>query len=160
MEQEQVILTAEGIRRLEQELEELKTVRRREVAERIKVARGFGDLSENAEYEAAKNEQAFVEGRIASLEKMLRNAQMVDEASVDPDVVNVGSLVEVEDLESGDRMELHIVGSSEADPGRSAISYQSPVGRALMGGRAGATVEVRLPDGHARFRILAVRRQA
>ncbi|MDI3298461.1 MAG: transcription elongation factor GreA [Bacillota bacterium] len=156
MEEQQVILTAEGIRKLERELEELKTVRRKEVAERIKVARGFGDLAENSEYEAAKNEQAFVEGRIATLEKMLRNAQMVDEANLDPDVVNVGSRVEVEDLDSGDRMELRIVGSSEADPARSTISYQSPVGRALMGGRAGATVEVRLPDGRARFRILSV----
>ncbi|MDI3316197.1 MAG: transcription elongation factor GreA [Bacillota bacterium] len=158
MDESQVILTEEGLRKLERELEELKTVRRKEVAERIKVARGYGDLSENSEYDAAKNEQAFIEGRIAALEKVLRNAQMVDEENIDPDVVNVGSRVEVEDLDSGDRMELRIVGSSEADPAHASISYQSPVGRALMGGRAGTTVEVGLPDGRARFRILSVRR--
>lgn len=159
MEQsKEVLLTPEGLKKLEDELEHLKSVKRREVAERIKVAREFGDLSENSEYEEAKNEQAFIEGRIITLEKILRNARIVDEESVNPAQVNVGSRVVLKDLESGDVHSYTIVGPSEADPRQSRISYQSPVGQAVMGRGAGQVVEVRLPNRLARFEIVQVSR--
>jgi transcription elongation factor GreA len=154
----EVLLTAEGLRKLEQELDELKTVRRREVAERIKVAREFGDLSENSEYEAAKTEQAWVEGRIMELEAQLRSARIVQESEVDPERVNIGTTVQLKDLDSGELLEYTIVGASEADPLNQRISYQCPVGQAVFGKVRGATVEVRLPGGVARFQILALRR--
>ncbi len=154
----EVLLTADGLHKLEDELELLKTVRRREVAERIKVAREFGDLSENSEYEEAKNEQAFVEGRILTLEKTLRSARIVSEAEVDPHRVNIGSSVTLRDLETREIFEYTIVGSSEADPAQNRISYQSPVGQAVFGQATGSTVEVRLPAGVARYEILAVAR--
>ncbi|MBX6723163.1 MAG: transcription elongation factor GreA [Dactylosporangium sp.] len=156
-EQEQ-LLTAEGVKRLEDELEHLKSVRRREVAERIKVAREFGDLSENSEYEEAKNEQAWVEGRIAYLESTLRNARIVGDEDVDPERVSLNSVVVLKDEEAGDEMTVRIVGSTEADPGQMRISYQSPVGQAVFGRRAGETVEVKLPAGVARYTILKVER--
>jgi transcription elongation factor GreA len=154
----EVLLTAEGLRRLEEELEFLKTVRRREVAERIKLARDFGDLTENSEYEEAKNEQAFVEGRILTLEKLLRNARIVSDNEVDPQSVNVGSTVTLRDLGTGEIVSYTIVGSSEADPAQSRISYQSPVGQAVFGKPVGSQVEVRLPGGFARYEIVAVSR--
>jgi transcription elongation factor GreA len=154
----EVLLTAEGLKKLEDELEHLKTVRRREVAERIKVARDFGDLSENSEYEEAKNEQAFVEGRIATLEKLLRNARVVDESDSDPRRVGIGSTVALRDLSSGEVFEYTIVGSTEADPSQARISYQSPVGQAVLDQLQGSQVEVRLPGGVARYEIVAVTR--
>jgi transcription elongation factor GreA len=154
----EVLLTAEGLRKLEQELEELKTDRRRQVAERIKVAREFGDLSENSEYEAAKNEQAFVEGRILTLENLLRSARIVQDSDVDPHRVNLGTTVTLRDLDSGEMMEYTIVGSSEADPQNNRISYECPVGKAVFGQLTGATVEVRSPDGPARYEIVALAR--
>ena len=158
MRDEQVLLTPEGVKKLEDELTYLKTVRRREVAERIKVALGYGDLSENSEYDEAKNEQAFVEGRIGEIDRTLRNAKVVEEASVNPAEVNVGSTVELRDLEVQEELTYTIVGPSEADPMNNRISYRSPVGRALMGHRSGEVVDVELPEGSARFQLLSVRR--
>ena len=154
----EVLLTAEGLRKLEQELDELKTVRRREVAERIKVAREFGDLSENSEYEAAKNEQAWVEGRILELEAQLRSARIVRDSEVDPQRVNIGTTVQLKDLDSGEVLEYTIVGASEADPINNRISYQCPVGQAVFGKVSGTTVEVRLPGGLARYQVMGLRR--
>jgi transcription elongation factor GreA len=154
----EVLLTAEGLHKLEQELEELKTRKRREVAERIKVAREFGDLSENSEYEAAKNEQAFVEGRILTLENLLRTARIVQDSEVDPHRVNLGTTVTLRDVGSGEIVEYTIVGSSEADPLNNRISYECPVGRAVFGQATGSTVEVRLPAGVARYEIVALTR--
>lgn len=158
MEQNEVLLTPQGLRKLEEELEYLKSVKRREIAERIKVAREFGDIAENSEYDEAKNEQAFIEGRIASLEKTLRNARVVVAEDVDPLKVNVGSTVTLRDTETGEIFHYTIVGSSEADPRENRISYQSPVGRAVMGRTVGAIVEVRLPGSLARFEVLAITR--
>jgi len=157
-EKEEVILTREGLRKLEEELEYLKTIKRREVAERIRLAREFGDLAENAEYDEAKNEQAFLESRILTLEKTLRQARVVVEEELEPDRVNVGSRVVLEDLDSGEEFFYTVVGPSEADPSSSRISYRSPVGRALMGRMPGEVVEVRLPYGMARYRVKAVSR--
>ena len=154
----EVLLTAEGLRKLEVELEELKTVRRREVAERIKVAREFGDLSENSEYEAAKNEQAWVEGRVLALENQLRNARIVRESEMDPEHVNIGTTVKLKDVSNGEIVEYVIVGASEADPANSRISYQCPVGQAVLGKVSGATVDVRLPAGTVRYQILSLTR--
>lgn len=154
----EVLLTAEGLRRLEQELDELKGPKRREVAERIKVAREFGDLSENAEYEAAKNEQAFVEGRIMDLENLLRNARIVQDSDVDPRRVNLGTTVTLRDMESGELEEYTIVGSTEADPLQNRISYECPIGKAVFGQVTGSVVDVRLPGGQARYQIVALAR--
>ncbi len=156
MPEKEVILTVEGLKKAEQELEHLKTVRRREVAERIKQAREFGDISENSEYEDAKNEQAFIEGRILTLEKMLRNARVVDEADLNPNVVGVGSTVRLKDLEFDDTMEVTLVGSSEANPDDKKISNESPVGKAILGKKAGSTVEVTTPGGITKYKILAI----
>lgn len=158
LDQKEVLLTPQGLRKLEEELEHLKSVKRREIAERIKVAREFGDISENSEYDEAKNEQAFVEGRIAALEKILRNARVVVDEDVDPMTVNVGSTVTLRNRDGGEVAHYTIVGSNEANPRESRISYQSPVGKAVMGRRVGEVVEVRLPGGIARFEIVAVTR--
>ncbi|HVH30699.1 MAG TPA: transcription elongation factor GreA, partial [bacterium] len=134
------ILTPEGLRRLEEELEHLKTVRRKEVAARIKQSKEFGDLMENSEYEDAKNEQAFVEGRILQLDQMLRNAKVIDNQNTHSDRIAVGSTVRVKELASGDEISYRIVGSAEADPAKDKISDESPVGRALLGKRKGEAV--------------------
>ncbi len=154
----EILLTADGLHKIEAELEELKTQRRREVAERIKVAREFGDLSENSEYEAAKNEQAFVEGRILTLENLLRNARIVQDSEIDPHRVNIGTTVTLRDLTNGEIVEYTIVGSSEADPLNNRISYECPVGKAVFGQVTGSTVEVRLPAGSAKYEIVALAR--
>lgn len=133
MSDKEVILTQDGLKKLEDELENLKSVKRREVAERIKVAIGYGDISENSEYEDAKNEQAFIEGRIITLEKMLRNARIINNDDINTDVVGVGNTVIVEDLEFGDTMEYTIVGTAESDPLNNKISNESPVGKAIIG---------------------------
>lgn len=159
MHSKEVLLTREGLQKLEEELEYLKTVKRREVAERIKVAREFGDISENSEYDEAKNEQAFVEGRIIALEKMLRHARLVADEEINPSQVNVGTTVLLKDLETGETFEYMIVGSSEAEPRRGRISYESPVGKAVLGRQAGAVVDVKLPGGFVRFEIVAVTRK-
>ena len=139
-------MTYAGLRAIEEELENLKTVKRKEVAEKIKVARGYGDLSENSEYDEAKNEQGFVESRIAELEKMLKHARVIDESELSTDTVSVGSHVVIRD-EDGDTDEYDIVGSTEADPVNGKISDESPVGAALIGHSAGDKVEITLPSG-------------
>ena len=154
----EVLLTAEGLQRLEQELEDLKSSKRREVAERIKVAREFGDLSENSEYEAAKNEQAFVEGRIQALENVLRSARIVQDSEIDPHRVNIGTTVTLRDLETSELVVYTIVGSSEADPLNDRISYECPVGQAVFGQATGNRVEVRSPGGVIKYEIVALKR--
>lgn len=156
MKEKDVMLTVEGLKKLEDELEQLKTVRRREVAQRIKQAIEFGDISENSEYEDAKNEQAFIEGRILTLEKMLRNAKIIDDENLGTDEVSLGSTVLLKDLEFGDEVEYTIVGSMEADPENSKISNESPVGRAILGKHKGSVVEVNVPAGALKYEIVDI----
>jgi len=156
MSEKEVMLTVDGLRKLEQELEHLKSVKRKEVAERIKQAIEFGDISENSEYEDAKNEQAFIEGRILTLEKKLRNARIIDDTGLDTDKVSLGSKVVLKDLECGDVLEYVIVGSMEADPSAAKISNESPVGKAIIGQRIGAVVEVQVPVGLLKYELLAI----
>jgi transcription elongation factor GreA len=156
--EKEVLLSNEGLKKVEQELEHLKSVRRREVAERIKQAREFGDISENSEYEDAKNEQAFIEGRILTLEKMLRNAKIIEEAAGDPEVVAIGSQVTLRDLDENETYEYVIVGSTEADPAENRISNESPVGKALLGTHVGQVVAIGVPAGTLRVEVLGVRR--
>ena len=158
MSEKKFLMTYEGVKKLEDELEFLKTVKRKEITEKIKVALGYGDLSENSEYDEAKNEQAFTEGRIIQLENMLKNAQVVDESELPTDIVSVGSIVKVKDYEYEDEEEFTIVGSAEADPMNNKISNESPVGEALVGKRVGDIVEVQVPDGVNKFEILEIRR--
>jgi transcription elongation factor GreA len=158
MKEKEVILTVNGLKKLEDELEQLKSVKRREVAERIKQAIEFGDISENSEYEDAKNEQAFIEGRILTLEKMLRNAKIIDDENLDTEVVSIGSTVLLKDLEYGDEFEYTIVGSVEADPGANKISNESPVGKAILGQPKGSVVEVSVPAGQLKYQIMDILR--
>ncbi|WMM25435.1 transcription elongation factor GreA [Tissierella sp. MB52-C2] len=158
MPEKDVFLTEEGLKRLEDELDELKSVRRKEVAEKIKQALSFGDISENSEYDQAKNEQAQLEERIAKLETMLRNARIIDEDDITTDVVGIGSKVLVKDLEYDEDMEFIIVGSAEADPYNGKISNESPVGSALLGYKSGDTVEVSVPDGKIEYKIMNITR--
>lgn len=158
MGEKEVILSLEGLKKMEQELEHLKSVRRREVAERIKQAREFGDISENSEYEDAKNEQAFIEGRILTLEKALRNAKVIDESERDSEVIGLGSTVRVRDLEFDDEVEYTIVSSMEADPSEYKISNESPVGKALVGQRPGTVVQVDAPAGTLRYEVVEILR--
>jgi len=154
----EVLLSKEGLQKLERELQHLKSVRRREVAERIRQSRDFGDINENSEYEEAKNEQAFVEGRILTLENILRHATVVDEEDIDPDTVHIGSRVTLKDEDTGSTFEYTIVGSTEAEPAKFKISYQSPVGAAVFGKSPGETVRVKLPAGVATYTLLRVER--
>lgn len=154
----EVVVTVAGLKALEDELEELKTVRRKDVAEKIKVARGFGDLSENSEYDEAKNEQAFIESRIAQLEAMLKNARVIDNDELTLDTVSVGTHVKIED-EDGEVEEYDITGSTEADPMNGKISDESPVGSSLLGQKVGQTVTVTLPNGGTiAYKILEISR--
>lgn len=155
--EKQVILTSEGLKNLEDELENLKTVRRKEVSEKIKQALAFGDLSENSEYDEAKNEQAQVELRIIQVENMLKNVKIIDENEIDTDVVSIGSKVLVHDVEFDEDVEYTIVGSTEADPVKSKISDESPVGKALLGAKVGETVSAAVPSGAIlEFKILEI----
>ncbi|HEY8346431.1 MAG TPA: transcription elongation factor GreA [Symbiobacteriaceae bacterium] len=155
MFQREIAITPEGLRRMEEELCYLRTVRRQEVAERIKQARSLGDITNNPEYEDAKNEQAFVEGRIQELEETLRKARVI-EAPAGAGVVTLGSRVILKDLEYGDVLEYTVVGAPEADPLHNRISDQCPVGQAIMGQKPGTVVEVEAPAGKIRYQILAV----
>jgi len=152
----EVLLTPSGLRKLEEELDILKSLRRREIAQRIKQAREFGDLTENSEYEDAKNEQAFIEGRILTLEKILRNARIIDGESAATGEVGVGSTVVLRDMEDGGEFEYTIVGSVETDPMDKKISNESPVGRAILGKRKGNVVEISVPAGLVKFKIMDV----
>jgi len=156
MADKEVLLTLEGLNKLEKELEYLKTVRRREVAERIKQALEFGDINENSEYEDAKNEQGFIEGRILEIEKMLRNVKIIDDHDAVPNEVGLGSTVTLLDVETGEQLVYMIVGSAEADPSNSRISNESPVGKALLGRKVGDEIEVNVPVGVLRYRIEAI----
>lgn len=158
MPERDVFLTEEGLKKLEFELEDLKTVKRKEIAGRIKVALDFGDISENSEYDQAKNEQAQLEDRIAKLENMLRNARLIDEDDITTDIVGIGSKVKVKDLEYEEEMEFTIVGSAEADPYNGRISNESPVGSALLGYKSGDRVAVLVPDGTIEYEILEIGR--
>jgi len=149
----ETIVTKEGLKKLELELEELKTVRRKEVAEKIKVARGFGDLSENSEYDEAKNEQAIVEGRIAELEAQLKNVRVLDENELGTENVHVGSTVTVRFKGKKTDVTYEIVGSTEADPLGGRISDESPIGKGLIGHAAGDTIEVETPGGEITLTI-------
>ena len=152
-----VIVTASGLKALEDELEMLKTVRRSEISEKIRVARGYGDLSENSEYDEAKNEQAIVEARIADLEVMLKNVVILDESEIVTDVVSLGSNVKVYDEEFDEELEYVIVGSTEADLDLGKISDESPVGKALIGKRVGEVAEAILPGGDtAKFKVISI----
>ena len=152
-----VVVTASGLKALEEELEMLKTVRRKEVSDKIRVARGYGDLSENSEYDEAKNEQAIVEARIADLEVMLKNVVILDESEIVTDVVSLGSNVKVYDEEFDEELEYIIVGSTEADLDIGKISDESPVGKALLGKKVGDVAEAVLPTGDtAKFRVISI----
>ena len=156
MAEKKVVLTYEGLKKREEELEELKTVRRKEVAEKIKEARGQGDLSENAEYDAAKEEQSEIETSIALLEKMLRNAEVIDDEEVSSDIISVGSRVKLYDNEFEEEVEYTIVGSAEADPMENKISNESPVGMGLLGHKTGDNVVIETPDGEISFKVLDI----
>ena len=144
------LITPDGLEKLKGDLEELKTTRRREVAERIKEAREFGDISENSEYDDAKNEQAMLEQRIAQMEERIRRATVIDEKSLDTSTVSVGVKVHVKDQKSGDSRKFQLVGSAEANPAEEKLSHESPIGKALMGRKRGDVVEVEVPRGPKR----------
>lgn len=154
----QVVLTYEGVKKLEDELEYLKTVKRKEITQKIKTALSFGDLSENSEYDEAKNDQAFVEGRIALLENMLKSAKVIDEDDITTDKVSVGCKVKIRDMEFDDDIEYIIVGSAEADPSKLKISNESPVGRGLLGMKVGDIVSINVPDGVIKYKILEIKK--
>ena len=158
MEEKEVIMTQEGFDKLEKELEKLKTETRAEIAERIKVALGFGDLSENSEYDEAKNAQAENENKIVELEKKLRLAKIIDESEIDTKTVQVGNTVKVFDEEFDEEVEYTIVGSTEVDLAQNKISNESPLGAALLGKKKNAVVEVQIPDGIARYKILSIKK--
>ena len=155
-ENKEVLLTQEGFDKLEQELENLKTVKRVEIAERIKVALGFGDLSENSEYDEAKNAQAENETKIAELENKIRYAKIIDESEIDTKTVQVGNIVKVYDEEFDEEITYTIVGSTEVDLAQNRISNESPIGTALMGAKKNQVVEVQAPAGVLKYKILSI----
>jgi transcription elongation factor GreA len=152
----EVILTEEGLKVLTEELSNLSTAKREEVAERIRQAREFGDISENSEYDDAKNEQALLEGRIALLQEKLRRARVVKDSEIETDKVNVGTMVTLRDKDAGETRVYTLVGSAEADPANSRLSNESPVGQAIMGKRVGDVVTVPVPVGALNYEILAI----
>lgn len=158
MEEKEITLSPEGLKKLQEELDYLKNVKRKEVAQRLKEARALGDLSENSEYDDARNEQGFVEGRIAQLEKILRNARVMENgpAGEDDDVVRLYSRVRLKDLEYGEVVEYQIVSSVEANPAENKISDKSPVGQAILGQRPGTRVKVHAPAGIIEYEILEI----
>lgn len=158
MEEKEVLLTQEGYDNLEKELEYLKTEKRTEISERIKVALGFGDLSENSEYDEAKNAQASNEIKIAELENKLRYARIIDESEIDTKTVQVGNKVKVLDMEYNEEVEYTIVGSTEVDLSQNRISNESPIGAALLGAKKNQIVEAQTPGGVAKFKILAIKK--
>ena len=156
MDEKEIFLTAEGLKKLELELEELKTVKRKEIAEKIKIARDFGDLSENSEYDEAKNEQAQIEEKIVKLDNMIANAKIIDEVELDTKTVNVGATVTLVQVESKKKLEYTIVGSAESNPLEGKISNESPIGQALLGAKKGQTVEAKAPNGIMKFKVLSI----
>lgn len=158
MAEKKNILTYEGLRKLEDELQDLKVVQRREIAQKIKEAREQGDLSENAEYDAAKDEQRDIEARIEQIEKILKNAEVVLDEEVDLDKINIGCLVRVLDIEYGEEEEYKLVGSSEASSLQNKISNESPIGQALIGAKVGDIVDVEAPAGVIQYKVLSIHR--
>jgi transcription elongation factor GreA len=153
----ETVLTRDGFEKLKEEIEYLSTAKRREVAERIKQAREFGDIAENSEYDDAKNEQMMLEHRIAQLEERLRGARVVDTAELEKGVVGVGTTVRLKDLDANETVEYQIVGSAEANPAERKLSNESPVGRAIIGKKKGETVEVAAPRGSLKYKIVDVK---
>jgi transcription elongation factor GreA len=152
----EVILTSEGYEKLKQEIDYLQNEKRREVAERIRVAREFGDIAENAEYDDAKNEQAMLEHRIAQLEERLLSARVISKKEISKDTVSVGATVRLKDMDTNKSVEYHIVGSAEANPSENKLSNESPVGKAILGHKKGEVVEVAAPRGSLKFKILEI----
>ena len=158
MPEKEFLLTQEGYDNLEKELEKLKTETRYEIAERIKVALGFGDLSENSEYDEAKNAQAANETKIADLENKIRHAKIIDESEIDTKTVQVGNKVKILDMEYDEEIEYTIVGSTEVDLSQNKISNESPLGSALLGAKKNQTVEAQTPAGVAKYKVLAIKK--
>lgn len=158
MEEKEVLLTKEGYDKLEKDLDYLRTEKRAEIAERIKVALGFGDLSENSEYDEAKNAQAENEIKIVNLETKLRYAKIIDESEIDTKTVQVGNTVKVKDLEFDEECEYTIVGSTEVDLSQNKISNESPIGSALLGAKKGEEIEVKIPVGIAKYKVLSIKK--
>ncbi len=156
MEEKEVLLTKEGYEKLEQELDELKTTKRAEIAERIKVALGFGDLSENSEYDEAKNAQAENETKIAELENKLRYAKIIDESEIDTKTVQVGNTVKLLDIEFNEEVSYTLVGSTEVDLAQNKISNESPIGSAILGAKKNQIVEVQAPAGVVQYKVLSI----
>ena len=153
----EVILTPEGYKKLKEEIEHLSNDKRREVADRIRVAREFGDIAENAEYDDAKNEQALLEHRIAVLEERMRAARVIEKKEISKDVVSIGSHVKLRDMDAKQTIEYHIVGSAEANPAEYKLSNESPVGKAIIGKKKGEVVEVSAPRGALKFKIMEIK---
>ena len=158
MEEKEVLLTQEGYNNLEKELEYLRTEKRGEIAERIKIALGFGDLSENSEYDEAKNAQAENEIKIANLETKLRYAKIIDESEIDTKTVQVGNTVRLKDLEMEEEEEYTIVGSTEVDLSQNKISNESPIGAALIGAKKGEEIEIKVPAGIVKYKIVSIKK--
>jgi transcription elongation factor GreA len=153
----EVILTPEGYKNLQEEIEYLSNEKRREVADRIRIAREFGDIAENAEYDDAKNEQAHLEARIATLEERLKNARVITKKEIKSGEVSIGTKVRLRDVKANKTVEYHIVGSAEANPAENKLSNESPVGKAIMGRKKGETVEVAAPRGTLKFKIMDIK---
>ena len=158
MGEKEVLLTQEGFDKLEEELEFLRTEKRSEISERIKVALGFGDLSENSEYDEAKNAQASNEARIAELENKLRYAKIIDESEIDTKTVQVGNIVKVLDIEFNEEVEYTIVGSTEVNLAENKISNESPIGAGLIGAKKNQIIEVKVPNGIAKYKVLSIKK--
>lgn len=156
MAQKQMVLTSEGLQKLKDELEELKSVKRREIAEKIKVALSFGDLSENSEYDEAKNEQGIIEARIAEIEKTLQNVKVVDSSDLSTEHIGIGNKVVLKDLETNEVMELDIVGSKEVNLQEGKISDESPIGKACLGKTKGEIFDVDAPAGILKFEVVDI----
>jgi len=156
MADKQHVLTSEGLKKLQDELEELKSVKRREIADKIKVALSFGDLSENSEYDEAKNEQGIIEARISEIEATLQNVKVLDTGDLSTEHISVGNRIILKDLESGEEMEFHIVGTKEVDRKQKKISDESPVGKACLGKSKGDVVEVEAPIGIHKYEIMDI----
>jgi len=153
----EVILTPEGFKKLRAEIDHLSSAKRREVADRIRIAREFGDIAENAEYDDAKNEQALLEHRIAVLEERMRAARVIEKEEISKDVVSIGSHVKLRDMDAKQTVEYHIVGSAEANPAEYKLSNESPVGKAIIGKKKGEVVEVSAPRGSLKFKIMEIK---
>jgi len=156
--EDDIVLTEHGYKKLQEELEHLKNVKRWEVAKRLEQARAFGDLTENSEYEDAKQEQAFVQGRLLEIERILDNARVIREDEINLTKVTIGSLVHIEDMERREQLSLRVVSAAEARGDQQCISDQSPVGKAIMGHKAGEVVQVQVPSGLVKYRVLEIER--